>query len=134
MKTVKLPSSLNYPRHSESYRSNKEDRPPSSRRLNSLSTEKWNEQPSNFERKANVVNGTDPPPISPRLANASSSRNKDEKSSRSQEARCSRRTSHRNPERDRRRNSVYEKDKGDSSIITASKTLFSGIKNVLAKA
>ena len=132
MKSSKLPSSSSYPRHTDSYRSSKDHRPHSSRRITSALMEKQRRQSSSFIGEASVVDQDLIPSTSQHSANVSSRRKSNKEPYHEQEVRRSRRASHRSSGKDRR-NSAYEREKVDKSFLAAGKTLFSGIKNALAK-
>ena len=131
---VRSSSNQHHRRHSESYRGYKESRPRPSRPLDTSLKEKKTLNSSSFDDKVIMATGVRSPPLPPILADMSSSANIDKDPSRDREIRRSRRASYKPSLRDKRKNSFHGKDKEDVSILAAGKSLFSGIRNALAKA
>ena len=131
---MRLPSNQQYRRHSESYRGYRDSRLRSARPIDASSKEKKTLHSSGFDEKAALGTDIRPPPLSPTLDDMNSTTKVDNDVRRDREIRRSRRSSYKTSSRDKRKNSFHGKDKEDVSILAAGKSLFSGIKNALAKA
>lgn len=131
---TRLPSNQRNRRHSESYRGYRDSRTRSARPNDASSNEKNILHTSSFNNDVAVAPDIRPPPLSPALNDMSSNANIDKDMGRDTEIRRSRRASYKTSSRGKRKNSFHGKDKEDVSILAAGKSLFSGLRNALAKA
>lgn len=130
---TRLPSNQRNRRHSESYRGYRDSHTRSARPNDASSNEKKTLHASSFNSDVAVAADIRSPPLSPALNDMSSNVNIDKDVRRDKEIRRSRRASYKSSSRDKRKNSFHGKDKEDVSILAAGKSLFSGLKNALAK-